>query len=115
MEEIFDKEFYLATLRTARGVGMSIIPKWKCAMLMGIVYVFGNNENFVMSKKFLAGVEFIKETYHIGGGETPTDLEFNRMLREYVEAFEAIKSKEEPLFKECKELIKDRYNFDLWF
>lgn len=33
----FDKNFYLATLRTGRMVGMNIIPQWKCPLPKPIV------------------------------------------------------------------------------
>lgn len=111
--EAFDEEFYLATLRTARSVGMSIIPKWKCAMLMAIVYVFGNNEGFTMSPKFKCDRIYIQETYHINGGETPADSEFLGMLKEFIESFEAVKDSSDPLFVDAAKLIQDRYNFKL--
>lgn len=109
----FDKDFYLSTLRTGRMVGMNIIPKWKCAMLMAIVYVFGNNEGFTLSPKFQCDRLFIQETYHIEGGETPDDLEFIEMLKDYVAKYEAVKDKEDPVFMEAAKLIDERYNFKL--
>lgn len=112
MTEEFDKEFYLCTLRTARSMGMAVIPQWKCAMLMAIVYVFGNNEGFTLSPKFQCDRIYIQETYHINGGEIP-DEGFVQMLREYVVACEAVKDENDPFFKECDKLIQERYNFKL--
>lgn len=112
MKETFDKEFYLATLRTARSVGMSVIPEWKCAMLMAIVYVFGNNEGFTLSAKFDCDRIYIQETYHIDGGEIPNE-NFALLLKEYVEKCEAVKNEDDPFFKECAKLIKERYDFKL--
>lgn len=109
----FDKDFYLSTLRTARMVGMNVIPMWKCAWLMAIVQVFGNNEGFTFSPKFQCDRIFIQETYHIDGGEIP-DQDFAEELRHYVAKCDAVKDKEEPFFKECYKLIKERYDFDLY-
>lgn len=108
----FDSDFYLATLRTAQSFGIGVIPKWKCALLMAIVYVFGNNEGFTLSKKFNCDRIFIQETYHIDGGEVP-DADFAELLRQYVTKCEAVKNEDDEFFKECAELIKERYNFKL--
>lgn len=112
-KETFDKDFYLATLRTARSVGMAVIPQWKCALLMAIVYVFGNNEGFTLSQKFQCDRIYIQETYHIDGGEIP-DEEFAYLLKLYVSKCEAVKDKEDDFFKECAKLIKERYEFQLF-
>lgn len=109
----FDKDFYLATLRTSRSVGMAVIPKWKCAWLMAIVYVFGNNEGFTLSPKFQCDRIYIQETYHIDGGEVP-DADFAELLKQYVKKCEAVKDKEDPFFKECAALINQRYNFKIF-
>ena len=110
----FDSEFYLATLRTAQQVGMSVIPKWRCAQILAILQVFGNNEGFTLSTKFNCDRQFIQETYHIQGGETPDDLEFIQYLKDYIAKYETVKSKDDPVFIEAKKLIKERYNFDLY-
>ena len=112
MDGYFDRDFYLATLRTSRDIGMAVIPKWKCAWLMGIVYVFGNNENFTLAPKFQCDRIFIQETYHIDGGEVP-DADFAQMLKTYVSKCEAVKNSDDPFFKECAKLIQERYNFKL--
>lgn len=108
----FDKDFYLAMLRTSRAAGTSMIPKWKCAWLMAIVYTFGNNESFTFSPRFQCDRIYIQETYGIDGGCTP-DAEFSQMLKEYVAKCEAVKDKEDPFFVECFNFIMDRYNFKL--
>lgn len=108
----FDKDFYLATLRTGRMVGMNIIPQWKCALLMAIVCVFGNNEGFTLSPKFQCDRIYIQETYHIDGGEVP-DEEFTYLLRTYVAKCEAVKDDSDEFFQECAKLIMERYNFKL--
>lgn len=109
----FDKDFYLSTLRTARMCGMSVIPMWKCALLMAIVQVFGNNEGFTLSPKFQCDRIFIQETYHLDGGEVPGQ-DFAEELRHYVAKCEAVNDKEDAFFKECYKLIKERYDFDLY-
>lgn len=110
--ETFDKDFYLATLRTGRSVGMAVIPTWKCALLMAIVMVWGNNECFTLSPKFQCDRIFIQETYHIDGGKTP-DEEFAYLLRTYVAKCESVSSNQDPFFIECAKLIEQRYNFKL--
>lgn len=108
----FDKEFYLANLRTMRNCGMAMIPQWKCALLMAILQVWGNNEGFTMSPKFQCDRIFIQETYHINGGETP-DGGFVVMLKGFVAKCEAVKDENDPFFQDCAKLIKDRYGFKL--
>lgn len=110
----FDKDFYLATLRTGRMVGMNIIPQWKCALLMAIVTVWGNNEGFSLSPKFQCDRIYIQETYHIDGGEV-MDEEFAEELRTYVAKCEAATSNQDPFYLECEKLIMDRYNFKLLY
>lgn len=108
----FDKDFYLATLRTAHSIGMDVIPQWKCAMLMAIVCVFGNNEGFTLSPKFQCDRIYIQETYHIDGGEVP-DEEFSQLIKQYMAKAEAVKDSNDEFFKECAKLIEERYNFKL--
>ena len=116
MEKIdtFDKDFYLATLRTARSVGMAVIPMWKCALLMAIVTVWGNNEGFTLSPKFQCDRIYIQETYHIDGGEVP-DQAFAEELRHYVAKCEAVTNNQDPFYLECAKLIETRYNFKLLY
>lgn len=109
----FDKEFYMATLRTAHAVGMEVIPMWKAAWLMAIVTVFGNNEGFTLSPKFHCDMEYIQETYHIQGAEHPDDA-FVAELREYMAKCEAVKDDKDPFFQSCASMIRTRYNFPLY-
>ena len=108
----FDKDFYMKMLRTSRSVGMAVIPKWKCALLMAIVCVFGNNEGFTLSSKFQCDREFIQETYHLNGGEVP-DAEMTELIKSYVAKCEAVKDDSDPFFQECAQLIRERYEFKL--
>lgn len=110
----FDKDFYLATLRTARNIGIPVIPKFRAAQIMAIVFVFGNNEGFTLSPKFQCDRIYIQETYNIEGGKTPTDESFNDMLREYIEKYEGVKNDADPVFKDAKQLIMQRYAFPLY-
>lgn len=110
----FDKAFYLATLRTARSVGMAVIPTGLAARILAIYYVYGNNEGFTMSPKFQTEAEFLQETYHIHGGGTVTDAKFRTLLRKFIQLYEGITNKEDPSFLYAKKLIKERYNFDLY-
>lgn len=112
MEETFDRDFYLKTLRTARSVGMEVIPMKKCALLMAILYVFGNNEGFTLSHKFQADRIYIQETYHVDGGDVP-DEEFAQLFRSYVKRCEAVEDEKDPFFVECAKLIRERYEFKL--
>lgn len=111
-KDTFDKDFYLATLRTARNMGMAIIPIGKCALLMAIVCVWGNNEGFTMSPKFQCDRIYIQETYHIDGGEVP-DGEFSQLIKYFVAKCEAVKDDSDEFFKECAKMISERYGIKL--
>lgn len=111
--EVFDKKFYMATLRTAHIAGMEVIPKDKAAKLMAILMHFGNNERLTLSPKFQCDCEYIQEVYHLRGGETPCDLEFNRMLRDYSRNYEEVKSEDDYVFQDAAKMVREMYGVKL--
>lgn len=65
-------EFYKAMLSTASQIGLPVIGKWTAAKILFVVYAYGGSrEEFSLSPKFKADIEYIQRTYHIDGGETP--------------------------------------------
>lgn len=104
----FDSDFYMATLRTARNSGLPVMSMNLCAQLMSILLVWGNNEGFTLSSKFKCDCEYIRETYHIDGGDV-CNKEFAESLQEWVSQYEAGIG-----FDEAAELIMQRYNFRLY-
>lgn len=105
-------EDYMKMLRTAASIGMNVIPKWRAAQIMAILMVWGNNEGFVYSPKFICDKDFICETYHLEGGESP-DVQFAIQLRMYAKRYERVKSEDDLAFQEAKLLMKERYDFNL--
>jgi len=83
----FDHDLYLATLRTADSVGMSVVSEDDLARSLAILHVAGNNEMMTHSYKFMAEVKFAQEKYHIRGGEKP-DKDFCRLIKEYMKELE---------------------------
>lgn len=109
MTQTFDSDFYMAMLRTGRDAGVPILSTSRCAQIMAILLVWGNNECFVYSDKFRCDVEYIKETYHVNDGET-VDVEFAKELREWVSMYDCDNDK---VFSDANRLISRRYGFKL--
>lgn len=94
-----------------------------CARILAVLYVHGNNEEFVYNKSFLSDIEYITNRFNISGGETP-DAEFVDKLKVYVNELEEYieKHKNDPIgnaiFKShipdwATDLFKSRYNIKL--
>lgn len=65
-------DFYKSLLATAASTGLPIIGKWTAARILFIVYAYGGSrEEFTLSPKFKADIEYIQSTYGFDGGETP--------------------------------------------
>ncbi len=86
---------------------MPMMPMRLAAQLMAILLVYGNNEEFVHSPKFGCDCRYIRETYHLNGGEV-YDEAFADELQKWVSQYE-----EEIGFDKAAELIMQRYNFKL--
>lgn len=121
MEEEDKKRFveeYRKMLYTRHSVAQMGIPTmeaWrvdKAAKLMAILRVWGNNEGFTLSPKFIVDREYIQDIYGIKGGSTPDPL-FADCLKHWVALCEAVKDDNDPLFVECAKWIKEMYDFKL--
>lgn len=111
--EVFDKKFYMATLRTAHMAGMEVIPKDKAAKLMAILMHFGNNECLTLSPKFQCDCEYIQEVYHLRGGEVPDDMEFNQALKDYDTIYKEVKSEDDYVFQDAAKMVREMYGVKL--
>lgn len=94
-----------------------------CARVLAVLYVHGNNEEFVYNKSFLSDIEYITNRFNISGGETP-DAEFIDKLKFYVNELEEYIERhkndltEHAIFKShvpdwATDLFKSRYNIKL--
>ena len=101
--------------QTATMLGMPGMEPWppdKAARLMAIMQVFGNNEHFTHSPKFLEDCKYIQELYHIEGGETP-DAEFVQCYPKWERLYDAVKKDDDPVFVEAQAWIKMMYGFKI--
>jgi hypothetical protein len=65
-------DFYKALLATARSAGLPIIGKYTAAKILFIEYAYGGSrEEFSLSPKFKADMDYIQKEYGFEGGETP--------------------------------------------
>ena len=58
-----------------------------CARIFAVLYVHGNNEDFVYNKSFLSDIEYIKERFNVYGTGIP-DANFVVLLKKYVKELE---------------------------
>ena len=111
-----DYRAMLYTRHQAAQMGMPGMEPWpakKAAKLMAILQVFGNNEGFTLSPKFIEDKNYIQDIYHINGCETP-DPTFAKHLSEWVEIYDnATKTSRD--FNDASVWIKQMYNFKLFF
>lgn len=71
-------------LEACLSVGIPAITTDTSARLMAIVGVHGGGEEeMVLNRKFTNDVLYIKQRFHIQGGEVP-DQDFARLMRHYV-------------------------------
>lgn len=109
----FDYDLYLATLRTADSVGMSVVSEDELARSLAILHVAGNNEKMTHSYKFRAEVTFAQEKYHLRGGERPVK-EFCSLIKEYVKELEDYESLHNTYPKWAYDLMRKRYGVNLF-
>lgn len=107
-------KFMEATYMTALNCGLEIVPFDVAARVMAILYLYGNNENFVYSPKFNVERKFIQAKYRLNGGESP-DADFVRQLRFHIKDLEtyAESHPDDRCPKWAKDLISKRYGFKL--
>lgn len=117
MENGFDEKFYMATLRTADAVGMSIIPLWKAARLMAIIYVWGGgDEGFTHCPKLKCDIDYLQEKYQLYGTGIPP-AEFAIALQKEVRDLEEYARNHTNEQGQCpqyaKDFMKDNYGFTM--
>lgn len=108
----FDYKLYLATLRTADSVGMSVVSEDDLARAMAILQVGGNNELMTHSYKFLAEMKFAQEKYHIQGGEKP-NKDFCSLINGYIKELEDYENLHKDYPKWAFDLMQKRYGVKL--
>ena len=83
-----------------------------CAMIMAAIDATGENEQFVMNKKFQADVKYIQDRFHIHGGESP-DVDFCKEFKQQrCKIIDSIRLFQE-YPKEIISLFKDYYKIEL--
>lgn len=80
LKELFNKSCLSA--------GIPALRMDTCARILSVLYVHGNNEQFVLNKTFLSDIKYIQERFKISGGETP-DAAFSTLLKRYVSELES--------------------------
>lgn len=108
-------DFYKALLATARSAGLPIIGKYTAAKILFIVYAYGGSrEEFSLSSKFKADMEYIQKEYEFEGGETP-DAEVTAYIQqlqaENPTDVAAIRTGDTPQWAE--DFCKQRYGFSI--
>lgn len=111
----FDETFYKSMLMTVDACGMSIIPLWKAARLMAIIYVWGGgDEQFTSSPKLKIDIEYIQNKYQLHGGGTPPE-DFAIALKGEVQKLEEYIATHKNHEGQCpswaKDFMKDNYGF----
>lgn len=103
-----------ALYATAEQVGLPIVSADNAARIMAVLYVHGNNEDFVYSPKFNAEREYIQKRFCINGSETP-DYGFLLLLKEYVKELKHYERlhKGNPIPEWASIMFRDRYGIEL--
>ena len=104
-------------------LGIPSLTTDTCARIMAVLYVHGNNEEFVLNHHFVADAEYIQKRFCLYGTGVPTNFEFIALLKEYIkeveEYIETNKNKVEGcLFSDAKpewaiKLFKEMYNIKI--
>lgn len=95
---------------------MPIIGKWTAAKILFVVYAYGGSrEEFSLSPKFKADIEYIQRTYHIDGGETPDAdvVAYIQQLNADYATDIAGDPRTGPIPDWANELCQQRYGFNL--
>lgn len=69
-------------------VGLSAINSDTCARILAVIYVYGNNEEFVLNEKLNQDLNYIQRRFGLYGMGVP-DVEFAQTLRKYIEEINA--------------------------
>lgn len=110
----FDLKFYLATLRTARAIGLEMVEEDLLIQVLAIVYFEDGNEQLTHSYKLLGDVEFAQEVFHVHGGVIP-DSRFVQKLNVHIKEIREYKRAHqgEGYPEWARKLIKSRYGIEL--
>lgn len=80
-------DLYKDWLGVFASIGTPAISRDTAARILAVVYLHGNNEAFVLNKKFISEIEHIQEMYHVSGGESP-DVELIELIKHYTKELE---------------------------
>lgn len=85
-DKIIDKDRQ-AWNKAMLAAGIPAINTDTCVKILAVLYVHGNNEDFVFNGRLMADVEYIQERFGIIGGETP-DADFAERLKKTIDELE---------------------------
>lgn len=110
----FDLQYYLATLRTARAVGLEMVEEDLLIQVLAIIYFEDGNESITHSYKLLGDVTFAQEIFHIKGGERPYPW-FVEKLQVHIKEIRDYKRahRNEGYPDWAKQLMRSRYGIEL--
>lgn len=97
---------------TCLAAGIPAVSMDTAASIMTAVYLYGNNEEFVLNKLFLEDLRYIQKRFRVEGGEMP-DYEFTKLLQERIKEVKEYDEKHEAVPPFLMELMKERYSIKL--
>ena len=53
--------------------GIPSITESRCAMILAVIYLTGDDERLVMCRKLQDDIGYIRQRFHIDGGQTPDE------------------------------------------
>lgn len=80
MEEM--EEFMQALYSTSLNAGLSIVSRDTAARILSVIGLQGGDERIALSNKCRCDLDFIRQRYHINGGEVP-DILVVRLIKRY--------------------------------
>ena len=80
-------DLYKDWLGAFAAIGSPAVSRDTAARILAVVYVHGNNEAMVYSKKLRLELDHIKQMYHVDGGESP-DRDIVVLIKQYVKELE---------------------------
>lgn len=108
-----DIEFRQKMIDTFTAAGIPWMTDETCAMLLAVLYVYGNNEQMVFSPAFKQDCEYVRDRFNIKGGETP-DGDFAWLLKGYVSELENLSERGEGIPQWASDLYSGRYGIKLY-
>ena len=92
--------------------GIPSITESRCAMILAVIYLTGDDERLVMCRKLQDDIVYIRQRFHIDGGQMP-DEPFTGLFKQEVSRIDSFKRTHDGFSPDVDLFFKSYYQIDM--